>query len=68
MAVNVFTRRYSLDGGNGNELPTGGAMGDVLAKRTNVDYDVQWETPKDWAAEFVALTSAEIDAIVAEIE
>ena len=68
MAETVFTRKYSLDGGNGSNIPTGGAMGDVLTKRTNVDYDVQWETPKDWASEFVALTSAEIDAIVAEIE
>lgn len=68
MADNVFTRRYSLYGGNGNELPTGGAEGDVLAKKTNVDFDVEWVTPTDWAAEFVALTSAEIDAIVAEIE
>lgn len=68
MAVNVFTRKYSLDNGNGYELPIGGAEGDVLTKKTNIDYDVEWATPKDWTTEFIALTSAEIDAIVAEIE
>ena len=67
MAESVFTRRYSLDNGNGYELPIGGAAGDVLTKKTNIDYDVQWEAPKDWTTEFSPLTSAAIDMIIAGI-
>lgn len=29
----------------GNSLPQGGNTGDLLAKRTDTDYDVEWITP-----------------------
>lgn len=34
---------YTMSGGV--DLPEGGIAGDLLAKRTNSDYDMEWITP-----------------------
>lgn len=49
LGVNRTPVDISLDVERGGSyyspLPTGGSAGDLLAKRTNTDYDVEWVTP-----------------------
>lgn len=36
---------FQASGGGGSRLPAGGQPGDLLAKRTSADGDVEWITP-----------------------
>lgn len=45
-------------------IPDGGTAGYALAKASGTDYDAAWVDPASWIS---ALTSSEIDAIIATI-
>lgn len=38
---------YGTAGGGGHDIPTGGTQGQILAKHSATDYDVEWATPAD---------------------
>lgn len=62
MTINVYTNPHDSvevrsdqqiirSGGTGGDLPPGGSYGDLLAKRSDGDYDVEWITPVNRAEE-----------------
>lgn len=42
---NNLTPTWIDQTGGGSDYPSGGSAGDILAKRTNADNDVEWITP-----------------------
>lgn len=40
-----FNAEFNIQGGGGSNLPPGGLPGDLLAKRSSYDGDVEWITP-----------------------
>lgn len=44
-ATSTFTIYNGTQGSAGTGMPTGGSAGQMLTKRTSVDYDLQWTSP-----------------------
>ena len=65
----VLTKKSDTDGDTEwaapHYVPDGGSSGYALVKASGDDYDLEWIDPASW---FTALTTSDINAIIATIE